>query len=70
MVETINGNAWASVKEWLPLCSAHVLLAQERELQVGGPVDTAAAWCLSQGWKSIWLPGTLGEGGSPSCGVS
>ena len=70
VVESINGNAWSSVKEWLPQCTAHVLLVQEHKLLAGDQVSRASQWCFSQGWKSVWAPCTLGEGGGPSSGVA
>eukprot|EP00959_Pyramimonas_sp_CCMP1952_P238491 4983482-Pyramimonas_sp.AAC.1 len=65
---TANCTSWASMKQFLPLTTAHVALCQERELISADEIRKAQAWCIRNGWKSHFGPGTRGPNGGPSAG--
>eukprot|EP00959_Pyramimonas_sp_CCMP1952_P299286 6260001-Pyramimonas_sp.AAC.1 len=65
-----NCTPWASMKQFLPLTTAHVVLCQEHELTGAEEIRRAQAWCIRNGWKSHLEPGTMGPNGGPSAGVA
>ncbi len=68
-IETANTTGWSALKRRLLSTHAQVLLSQETWIPHARMAE-ASAWARKRGWKSVWAPSAIGDGGGPSGGVA
>jgi len=68
VLETYNGNCWATFKKELARSKADVIVGQEIGV-LADQIPRIQAWCASQGWHAIIEPSAQAGGGKLSAGV-
>ncbi|CAK0813597.1 unnamed protein product [Prorocentrum cordatum] len=69
LVSTVNANCWGTLKNYLTSSVSHIVIAQEHRLRGDDDIATASKGAKFLGWKSLWAPGIVGEGGGTPPGV-
>ncbi len=67
-VATANTTGWRPLQRFVLTTEANVVFAQEHRL-LPEAIPAASAWARKQGWKTVWAPARLGQGGGASAGT-
>ena len=67
---TVNSSGIGPLKRFLLETTAHVVLAQATRVGSQDSMNETSAWCLRQGWKSLWSWAVSGPRGGMSAGTA